>query len=187
MKKHIAIFSPAFIALVMFITACEPADRGAMTEPAITPTPMATPMMTPTPETPSPGVTPGEQGMPEGATHRLPDITGNPDRVMGQTVTVVADIEQIYSQRAFRLRGDSPQAGEARNQLLALTSRAGNLPNIDDQWRGAKVRVTGVVQRMDPRNIEREIGWDLPSNLETEYRGRPVLIARSIERANHNQ
>lgn len=188
MMKHIAIFSPALIALVFFTGGCETADRETMTEPAVTPTPMITPMTTPTPEAyPSPAVSPGglgTTGMPEGATHRLTDITGNPVRMIGQTVTVVADVDDIYSQRAFSLSDGSSQPGEARNQLLALTSRTGNLPNIDDQWRGAKVRVTGVVQRMEPRNIEREIGWDLPSNLETEYRGKPVLIARSIERIN---
>jgi hypothetical protein len=35
---------------------------------------------------------------------------------------------------------------------------------------------------MTPKDIEREIGWALPSDLESGFRGRPVLIVRSVER-----
>jgi hypothetical protein len=42
--------------------------------------------------------------------------------------------------------------------------------------------VTGVVLRMEPEDVEREIGWVLPSRLKSGFNGRPVLIVRSVER-----
>ena len=35
---------------------------------------------------------------------------------------------------------------------------------------------------MVPKDVEREIGWELPRSLETKFKGKPVLIARSVER-----
>ncbi len=181
MKKSTAIFSTALIALVLFIAGCETADR-EMTEPAVTPTPTMTPETSPSPAV-SPGAA-GTTGMPEGATHRVADITGNPNAVIGKTVTVVADVDEVYGPRAFKLDEDSPLAGGVDNDLLVLSPKAGDLAEIDDQWTNNEVRVTGVVQRMNVKNIERELGWDLQPNLETEFKDKPVLIARSIERVN---
>jgi hypothetical protein len=32
------------------------------------------------------------------------------------------------------------------------------------------------------KDVEREVGWELPANLKSRFAGGPVLIARSIER-----
>jgi hypothetical protein len=176
MKKITAIFSTALIALVLFVAGCETAERET-TEPTVTPTPALTPEMSPSP-------TMGTTGMAEGATHRVADITGNPNAAIGKTVTVVADVDEVYGPRAFKLDEDSPLAGGVDNDLLVLSPKAGDLAEIDDRWTNNEVRVTGVVQRMNVRNIERELGWDLQPNLETEFKDKPVLIARSIERVN---
>jgi hypothetical protein len=40
--------------------------------------------------------------------------------------------------------------------------------------------VTGVVQRLVVKDVEREIGWELPANLKSGFIGKPVLIARSV-------
>lgn len=181
MKKQTAIFSTALIALVLFVAGCETADR-EMTEPTVTPTPTVTPEISPTPTT-SPGAT-GTTALPEGATHRVADITGDPNAVIGKTVTVVADVDEVYGPRAFKLDDDAIPAGGSDNDLLVLIPKAGDLAEINDQWMDNKVRVTGVVQRMNVSNVERELGWDLQPNLETEFRGKPVLIARSVERLN---
>lgn len=188
MKKRTAIFFTAFITLVSFVAGCETTDRETATEPIVTPTP--TPMTTPmtTPETyPSPATSPGAvgtTGLPVGATHRVTDITRNPNALIGKTVTVVADVDEVYGPRAFELDEDSDISGDNDDDLLVLIPKAGNLANVDDQWKRNKVRVTGVVQRMNVSNIEREIGWDLQPKLETEFKNEPVLIARSIERVN---
>ena len=184
MKKYGMFFSTTLVALVLIGAGCDTTDRDVTTGPELTPT--ATPMMTP--ETyPSPTISPemtGTPGLAEGATHRVADITGNPNAMIGKTVTVVADLEEVYGPRAFKLDEDSTLAGGVDNDLLVLGAKTGPFANIDDQWLNNKVRVTGVVQRMDVKNIEREIGWDLPPNLEAEFKDKPVLIARSVERLN---
>ena len=60
--------------------------------------------------------------------------------------------------------------------------QVGGFPDIDAQWEDGKARVTGVVLRMTAKDIEREIGWVVPAELESKFRGRPALIVRSVER-----
>ncbi|MGH9220375.1 MAG: hypothetical protein ACRD1W_13800, partial [Vicinamibacterales bacterium] len=48
-------------------------------------------------------------------TVRVADIAGQPDKYLGQTVTVVADVEEVHSPRAFSLDEDSPAAGGIDN------------------------------------------------------------------------
>lgn len=195
MKKYTAIFSTAFIALILFGSGCDTAERNTATGPAMTASPTVTPM---TPEiSPAPAVSPGATAAPawlaEGATHRVADITGAPNAMIGKTVTVVADIDEVYGPRAFKLNGlngldgldgNSSLAGGVNKDLLALIPKVGSFPNLDDQWKNSKARVTGVVQHMTPKNVEREIGWELSSKLEAKFKGKPVLIVRSVERFN---
>lgn len=123
--------------------------------------------------------------MTAGATHRVAEITDAPDAFIGKTVTVVAEVDDVYGPRAFILEGedeDSALAKGAGEDLLTLVPKVGGFPNVDAQWEDDKVRVTGVVQRMIVKDVEREIGWELPPNLKSGFRSRPVLIARSVER-----
>ena len=118
----------------------------------------------------------------EGET-RVADIAGSPDRYLGQTVTVVADVEEVHSARAFSLDEDSPAAGGIDNDLLVLSPQAGSLSDIDDTWLNNKVRVTGKVGKMAVLDVERELGWDLNPELEVEVeRAKAVLIATSVQR-----
>jgi hypothetical protein len=116
-------------------------------------------------------------------TVRVADIQDHPDTYVGQTVTVVADVEEVHSPRAFSLDEDSPAAGGIDNDLMVLSPQAGNLRDIDDQWLNNKVRVTGTVGKVNVVEIEREIGWDLSPELEVEVgKAKAVIIARSVER-----
>jgi hypothetical protein len=45
----------------------------------------------------------------------------------------------------------------------------------------AKVRVTGTVRRFVVADIERDYGFDLTSEIETEFRDKPVLVANSVQ------
>lgn len=110
-------------------------------------------------------------------------ITGDPNRYLGQTVTVVADVEEVHGPLAFSLDEDAPLAGGVDNDLLVLSPKAGSLSNIDDQWLNNKVRVTGKVGKLTVIDAERELGWDLTPELEVEVeRARAVIIATSVER-----
>ena len=116
-------------------------------------------------------------------TVRVADIAGEPDKYVGQTVTVVADVEEVHSARAFSLDEDSPAAGGIDNDLLVFSSQAGSLTDIDDTWLNNKVRVTGTVGKLSVMEIEKEIGWDLQPELEVEVeKARAVIIAKSVQR-----
>jgi hypothetical protein len=123
--------------------------------------------------------------MAAGATHRVTEITAAPNAFIGKTVTVVAEVDEVYGPRAFMLEGlneDSSRAKGAGKDLPTLVPKVGGFPKVDAQWEGDEARVTGVVQRMIIKDIEREIGWELPADLKSKFRDRPVLIARSVER-----
>lgn len=118
----------------------------------------------------------------EEGTIDVAEIAEHPDKYLGQTVTVVADVEEVHSPRAFSLDEDSPTQG-VDNDLLVLSPAAGSLSDIDDQWLNNKVRVTGTVGKMAIVEIERELGWDLDPQLEVEVeKARAVLIARAVQR-----
>jgi len=142
-------------------------------------------MMTPPKTHPSPSA---PEWLAAGATNMVADITGAPNSFIGKTVTVVAEVDDVYGPRAFTLDGEGQSlAKDARKGLLTLVPKVGGFPNVDAQWKDGKARVTGVVQRMVSKDVEREIGWELPTNLKSGFMGRPVLIVRSVERLNQSK
>lgn len=111
------------------------------------------------------------------------DLVGDPSEYIGRTVTVIADVEEVFGPRAFALDEDAITEGGIDNDLLVLSQQAANLSEIDDQWLNNKVRVTGTVNMVTIVEVERDVGWDLEPELESELEGREaVLIATSIER-----
>jgi hypothetical protein len=118
-----------------------------------------------------------------GGEMRVADIVAAPDEYFGRTVTVTADVEEVFGPMAFALDEDAPFTGGIDNDLLVLSRQAGDLEAIDDQWLNNKVRVTGTVGRMTVTEVERELGWDLDPELEIELeRAGAVLIASSVNR-----
>ena len=188
MKKRPVFFAAALTALAVFGSDCSPTERGNVAEQS----PTVTPAMTPSEAQPSPSPSPAPEWLAAGATNRVEDITGAPKAFIGKTVTVVAKVADIYGPRAFTLNGEdeasslSKGAGGKRTgagkDLLTLLPKVGGFPDVDDQWKDGKARVTGVVMRMEPKDVEREIGWVMPARLESGFKGKPALIARSIER-----
>jgi hypothetical protein len=174
MRKRAPIFFMALTVLVSFGAGCGATDRDATVEPSPT---------TPSPIThPSPSA---PEWLTAGATNRVEEITDAPNAFIGKTVTVVAEIDDVYGPHAFTLHGEDPAPAKgARKDLLTLVPKVGGFPDVDAQWKDDKARVTGVVQRMVVKDVEREIGWELPANLKSRFVSKPVLIARSFERLN---
>jgi hypothetical protein len=172
MRKRALIFFMALIVLVSFDAGCGATDRDATVEPSPT---------APSPIThPSPSAT---EWLTAGATNRVEEITGAPNAFIGKTVTVVAKIDEVYGPRAFTLGAEGPPPTRgARKNLLTLVPKVGGFPEVGAQWKDGKARVTGVVQRMVVKDVEREIGWELTANLKSRFMGKPVLIARSVGR-----
>lgn len=116
-------------------------------------------------------------------TLRVADIMSAPATYAGRTVTVVADVDEVFGPRAFALDEDSPLAGGIDNDLLVFSPKAGTLANLDDKWTNNKVRVTGTIRIMPAADLERELGWDLDRKIEGRIDERkPVLVASSVER-----
>lgn len=173
MRKRASIFFIAGAVLVLFGAGCGATEREAVA-PSPSPT-MALPKTHPSPSAP--------EWLAAGATNRVADITDAPNAFIGKTVTVVAEVDDVYGPRAFTLDGEGPAPAKgARKGLLTLVPKVGGFPGVDAQWKGDKARVIGVVQRMVVKDVEREIGWELPASLKSRFAGDPVLIARSIER-----
>ena len=174
MRKRASIFFIAGAVLVLFGAGCGSTEREAVAPPSPAPT-MTLPKTHPSPSAP--------EWLAAGATNRVADITGAPNAFIGKTVTLVAEVDEVYGPRAFTLDGEAPAPAKgSRKGLLTLVPKVGGFPVADAQWKDDKARVTGVVQRMVVKDVEREIGWELPANLKSRFAGGPVLIARSIER-----
>jgi len=179
MRKRAAIFFMGFIVLVSFGAGCVATER----EATVQPTPAST--MTPLKTQPSPSA---PEWLAAGATNRVAEITDAPNAFLGKTVTVVAEVDDVYGPRAFTLEGEGPALAKgARKDLLTLVPKVGGFPDVDAQWKDGKARVTGVVQPMVVKDVEREIGWELPASLKSKFMGSPVLIARSVKRLNQSK
>lgn len=122
---------------------------------------------------------------PSGSPGRLTlgTITGNLNDYLGKTVTVEADVQEVFGPRAFTLDEDDAFAGGIDNDVLVLGTHTGNLERIEDNWLRNKVRVTGTVRGVALVDIEREVGWDLDRQVEAELEDvKAVIVASSVQR-----
>lgn len=118
-----------------------------------------------------------------GAAVSLGTITGNLNNYLGKTVTVEADVQEVFGPRAFTLDEDDAFAGGIDNDVLVLGAQTGNLERIEDNWLRNKVRVTGTVRAVALVDIEREVGWDLDRQIEAELEDvKAVIVASSLQR-----
>ncbi|HEX6315348.1 MAG TPA: hypothetical protein VFZ73_10840 [Gemmatimonadaceae bacterium] len=121
----------------------------------------------------------------DSAETRVGQIMENPAQYLGDTVTVVADVEEVLGTYAFMLDEDDALAGGIDNDMIVFSPKSAQLANIDDQWLNNRVRVTGVIRQGAAVEIEREIDWDLTPEIEKRFEGpKPVLIAHRVERVN---
>lgn len=105
-------------------------------------------------------------------------VIENPSAYVGKTVTVSGDVEEIWGPRAFNM-----DSGVTVGELLVVGREP--FPQVAATGNRAYVindiaTVTGVVRMLVTADIEREIGWDLDPQIETEFNAKPVLIAQSI-------
>src|SRR5688572_15720039 len=84
----------------------------------------------------------------EAAMVGLAELMESPDEYFGQTVTVVADVDEVLGPNAFALDEDAALRGGVDNHMLVFSRKADTLADIDDDWLNNKVRVTGQVGKM---------------------------------------
>lgn len=99
-----------------------------------------------------------------------------PGRFYGKTVHVSGEIDAVYSDRAFQLEGTGWAFDDNITVLTKQPVRVAGAPLAD----GDDVIVTGTVRPFVVADVERDIGWDLASDLEIRLSKRPVLVADSI-------
>ncbi|MCZ7574564.1 MAG: hypothetical protein M5U01_38935 [Ardenticatenaceae bacterium] len=103
----------------------------------------------------------------------LTDITANPQRYYGQTVTVTGTVDVVLSPNAFTI---------ARNNLLDL----GEITVLSSTPRralnaGERLQVTGIVRQFVRGEIERDLDFDLGEDLSAQFENKPVIIASSVQ------
>ncbi len=96
----------------------------------------------------------------------------------GKTVTVKAEVENVYDSRSFTLDEDSVFAGP---DVLVLVPAGMTSDLRNDQ----KVMVTGVVRQYVTSELERDFDWFKNGKLVTtktdvDFKLRPVLVATSL-------
>lgn len=117
----------------------------------------------------------------QGTRVTLDNLEDNPTKYVGQTVSVDAEVEDVYGPRMFTI--DEPNWGDLQGEMLVYmpTSLAAMVREND------RVTVTGVVKRFVEADVEREWGWlGLDDALEIELGKRTVLVANRIVGGNNN-
>jgi len=130
---------------------------------------------------PTPEGLPGERAVP-GIDTTVADIMKRPDLYAGRVVTIVSEVDEIFTGWAFKL-DDSQAPGGIDNDLLVV----GAIPlagwGFDESWKGKKVKVTGTIRILQPEDIQREYGRGVDDKLFRRYVDKPTLVARTVEKA----
>lgn len=91
--------------------------------------------------------------------------------LIGKTVTVSGEVDQILGPKAFIIEGE-----QLFNDPKVLVVNASEAPIIEDTL----VQVTGTVREFVGSEIERKFDLDLAQEFEVEFRDKPMLIATAI-------
>lgn len=105
----------------------------------------------------------------------LDDLEDNPASFIGQTVSVDAEVEEIYGPRLFTI--DEPNWADLGGEVLVyVPSALAALVDEDD-----RVTVTGTIERRPVTTLESEWGWlGFDPDISIETSDEPVLVASQI-------
>lgn len=99
-------------------------------------------------------------------------------------VRVTGEIDEVYSDQAFRLEGTGWAFDDDITVLLKKPMDAASHTSYakDDE-----LIVTGTVRRFVVADVERDLGWDLSPEIEIKLKERPVLIAEAVRKISPEQ
>jgi cytochrome c556 len=103
-------------------------------------------------------------------------VAANPDAYYGETVTMTASVDQIFSRTVFSLDQD-PTKSTGQDVLVLVPTIQGPVDL------NAYVTVFGEVVKFDPAEIARKVKdykLDLPADVAAKYLGRPAVIATTV-------
>lgn len=109
---------------------------------------------------------------------KVDELKEEPARYYDKQVQVVGKVDDLYSDRAFKLEG----TGWAFNDDITVLLKAPVAASIGPLGRRDEIIVNGTVRRFVVADVERDVGWDLAPELEIKLKERPVLVADSVRR-----
>jgi hypothetical protein len=111
----------------------------------------------------------------------LDDIESNPAKFIGQTISVDAEVEEVFGPRLFSI--DEPHWGDLDGEVLVYApSILAALVKDDD-----RLTITGTLTMVAMADIEREWGWfKLDPEIEVDFLKKPVLVADRIVGGDNN-
>lgn len=106
-------------------------------------------------------------------------VKEEPQRYYDKQVRLAGGVDELFADRVFELEGSGWAFNDNITVLLKEPMKldAGGPLTDDDE-----VIVSGTVRHFVVADIEREIGWDVPPDIETRLRDRPVLVAESVRK-----
>jgi hypothetical protein len=108
----------------------------------------------------------------------LEDVAEEGNELIGQTVTISGEVEEVLSPDALILEEDENLFGD--DQVLVLS--VDNLQNEPVLQEGENAQITGEVVQLVVADLERDydLTWDLDlkRQLEAEYEGKPAVIGQ---------
>jgi hypothetical protein len=111
----------------------------------------------------------------EGLRVSVDKLEDNPSMYIGKTVSVDAEVEDVYGPRVFTI--DEPNWGDLEGELLVyVPSPLAAIVREND-----RVTVTGQVKRFVKADFQNEWGWlDVDDTMEVKLGKRPVLVASNV-------
>ncbi|MGB3292902.1 MAG: hypothetical protein WBB01_07950 [Phormidesmis sp.] len=103
------------------------------------------------------------------------EVSEGAEGLIGQTVSVRAEVEKTVDDTSFLLEDDQLFGGE---DILVIN--ASGEPFVLVEGDDTEVQVTGEVQQLVTADFETEYGLDLDPALYADYEDRPVIVAQSI-------
>ena len=105
----------------------------------------------------------------------LDNLESNSQQYIGKTVTVDAEVEEVFGPRVFKI--DEPNWGDLDGEILVyVPTNLAALVREDD-----RVTVTGTVKRFVSADFENEWGWlGVDDTMEVKLGKRPVVVANHI-------
>lgn len=109
----------------------------------------------------------------------LTKILDDPENFIGKEVTVTAEVQDVFTNRVFKISNDvvgdellvvAPQALTDKQAKEAEEFLADN----------ANVRVTGTIRRATVSEVERDYSLTLDPQVEVEFENKLILVADTI-------
>ena len=107
-------------------------------------------------------------------------IRHNPEQYIGDRVRLTAQVAESHGLRMFTVKDDDPVLKE---QMLVVTRRPIAVLLGEERTTlqaGDQILISGVIRPGDIAAVEAELGVDLDTKLENQFRGKPLLVASEL-------